>query len=103
MTPYKTLFAALVLSIAVGCSDNENAPQVDETLNNQILTDFSSNVAQASYNDLKVKASTLNDNILAFADDKSEDKLNACRTSWRAARQAWEQTESFLFGPVSTE
>ncbi len=103
----KILFITMgiaALTMFSACDDNENGSQVDAELNSQILSDFSVNVAQASYNDLKSKASALNENIKALASDggKTTEKLDDCRAGWKAARQAWEQTESFLFGPVST-
>lgn len=86
------------------CSDDDSdsAAQVDTSLNATILTDFSEDVAQASYNDLQTKAATIYSDILAFEANQTDEKLTAIRTSWKAARQTWEQTESFLFGPVST-
>lgn len=98
-----TLFAAGTLSFFSGCGgDDDDVDPVNETLNDEILVSFSDNVAQASYNDLKAKASTLNDHILDFVDEPSAAKLTAAQNSWKAARSAWEQTESFLFGPVDS-
>jgi putative iron-regulated protein len=98
------LILASLLSTAVGCgSDNENGSSIDNTLNETVLTDFSEKVVQSSYEDLKDNAAQLYTNILALEGDRSDGNLLACRNSWKAARQAWEQTESFLFGPVSTE
>jgi len=101
----RTLSALALASVSIGfysCSDNDDAPSVDTSLNGQILTSFSTNVAQATYNDLKAKASTLNDDIQSFVTAQDETKLAKLRTDWKAARQAWEQSESFLFGPVAT-
>lgn len=95
----------LLTSVAIisSCSDDsDSASQVDQELNTAVLEDFSEHVAQGGYNDLKTKAETLYNNILALEDGLTDEHLEACRTSWRAAREAWEQTESFLFGPVST-
>ena len=102
---FKFLFATIAVLGFAGCDDNEGDSQVDTELNAQILEAFSANVAQASYNDLKSKAAELNDDIenLAASGGKTAANLEACRTSWKAARASWEQTESFLFGPVSTE
>jgi len=101
-----TLSALALASVSIGfysCSDdNDSASPVDATLNAQILTDFSTNVAQATYNDLKAKASILNDDIQSFVAAQDETKLTKLRADWKAARQAWEQSESFLFGPVDT-
>jgi putative iron-regulated protein len=88
-----------------GCSDdNENSSPVDETLNTAILTEFSSNIATSVYTDLKGKTTLLNTQILALETGGATDaELIAARNTWKEARQAWEQSEAFLFGPVSTE
>lgn len=102
----KLMLITLVLASTFflsGCDDNENGSAVDETFNSEILNGFAQNVAQASYNDLKTKSAQLYDNILALNTSRTSGNLTACQNSWKAARQAWEQTESFLFGPVSTE
>lgn len=102
----KILFisAAIVsLTFVSGCdNDDEGNSQIDETLNSEILLDFSEHVVQPSYNDLKAKAAQLYTNIEALDESTTDNNLEACQQSWRSAREAWEQTESFLFGPVST-
>ena len=92
------------LSMFSACDNsNENAPLVDETLNAEIITSFSNNIATAKYDELQSKTSLLNDQVLALEASSSESNLNACRQTWRDARKVWEQSESILFGPVSTE
>lgn len=96
--------AAIVTLVAFsGCDDDDGQDnQIDETLNASILEDFSEHVAQASYNDLKTKADELYADILALEANTTDNNLEACQDDWRAARESWEQTESFLFGPVAT-
>jgi len=98
--------ALLVFGAALwtSCSDDDSdsVAQIDTDLNATILNSFSDGVAQASYNDLQTKSATIYTNIQTFATTRNDANLTAIQTSWRAARQAWEQTESFLFGPVST-
>lgn len=102
LTPALLICGILTFS---SCSDdNDGGSPVDATLNAEVLTDFSSNIAQVTYNDLASKTSTLYDQVLALSTGGATDQeLEACRTTWKQARQAWEQSESFLFGPVSTE
>jgi len=98
-------FATAVLLLGIsGCAeDNESSSPIDVSLNEQILVDFSTNVVQGSYNDLESKSAQLSDDIETLAAGVNASHLEACRTSWKSSRAAWEQTESFLFGPVSTE
>ena len=97
------LLAGAVLLSLSNCSDNDNASPVNEELNTQVLLDFSSNLPQAVYSDLSAKTSTLYDQVVALGTDGATDaELAATRTTWKQAREAWEQSEAFLFGPVST-
>lgn len=103
--PYiKTLLVAAVLLAASACSDdNDNGSSVNKTLNSEVLVDFSANIALPVYTDLAAKTSILYDQVIALKTDGATDtELEACRTTWKQARQVWEQSESFLFGPVST-
>jgi len=104
LLPASALFV-LGAALWTSCSDDDSdsANQVDADLNTTILENFSDKVAQASYNDLQTKAATIYTNIQTFSTTRNDANLKAIQTSWRAARQSWEQTESFLFGPVSTE
>jgi len=98
------LLAVAALTLATSCDDNENASPIDEQLNSEILVEFSDNVAQAAYNDLSTKTTQLHANVLALTEnDATEAELLACQNSWKDARNSWEQTESWLFGPVATE
>lgn len=90
-------FAALT-----ACKKDDNNG-VDNTLPATILTDFSTNVSQAVYNDLSGKTAALYDASLALQTNTNDANLEACRTYWKDARKAWECSEGFLFGPVSTE
>ena len=38
----------------------------------------------------------------AFVANPSNDGFEACTTAWMNARQPWETSEAFLFGPVAT-
>ena len=99
------LFAGAALLSLSNCSDNDdNTSPVNEELNTQVLLDFSANLPQAVYSDLSAKTSTLYDQVVALGTDGATDnELAAARTTWKQARQAWEQSEAFLFGPVSTK
>ena len=88
-----------------GCDDdNDGGSLVDETLNAEILDNFSATLAQAVYADLAVKTTTLNDQVIALETGGATNaEMDACRNTWKQARESWEQSEAFLFGPVSTD
>ncbi len=73
------------------------------SLNEVVLADLSSNVAQATYNDLADKSNSLYNAIQAFSTTPTDANLSVCRELWKSTRAAWEQSEGFLFGPVSTD
>ncbi|MEJ1239842.1 imelysin family protein [Chryseolinea sp. T2] len=102
---YTKVLAVSTLMLFAACNDdNENGSSVDVTLNTAVLDDFSAAIAQATYNDLAAKTTTLYSQVLELAKDGATNtELDACRATWKSARQAWEQSESFLFGPVSTD
>ena len=82
--------------------EQEVSPQTDDLVS-EILNQSASNVFAATYSDLQTKAVLLHNNTLALAVSTDETNLTACKQSWRDCRSAWEQSESFLFGPVSSE
>lgn len=100
----KTFLVSAAWIVVSACSDdNDNSSQVNATLNTEVLASFSATIALPVYTDLAAKTSTLYDQVLALKTDGATDaELEACRTTWKQARQIWEQSESFLFGPVST-
>ena len=67
-----------------------------------ILNSFSQNVAYATYNDLHQQATILTLKIQLFNQSNSQNDLEACREQWKKTRSVWEQSEGFLFGPVTT-
>jgi len=77
-------------------------PPVVVSTTTEILSGFSSNLAQATYNDLNSKTGLLYQSILTFQGAQDDPGLIACKQAWRDSRSAWEQSEGFLFGPVST-
>jgi predicted lipoprotein len=93
------------VSAFAACKKDDPAPSTpaSPSLKTEILSQFSDNVATATYGDLKAKAIQLHQNTLALATTTDENTLSACKQAWRDCRSAWEQSEAFLFGPVSSE
>lgn len=107
----KNIYLYLTLSAAVLLLSNCKKDPVTQpdpeipvsNLNEVVLADLSANVAQATYNDLADKSNLLHNAILVFTTNSTDANLNTCRDLWRSTRAAWEQSEGFLFGPVSTD
>lgn len=97
-------FITVVLLLAAACRKPEPVETTPSaSLTSEILSEFSDHVATATYNDLKAKAILLHQQTLTLAAVTDENNLSACKQTWRDCRAAWEQSEGFLFGPVSSQ
>lgn len=74
-----------------------------ENIKTTILNSLSESVVQATYNDLANQSGLLYSSIQKFNTSSSDSNLDDCRKLWKDTRLAWEQSEGFLFGPVSTD
>jgi len=94
-----TAFALIIFS----CSKKSPAPVTNNdssTLEGQILTDFSNNLANPNYQDIQAKAGVMLSAVNTLIATTNTANLLATRTAWKNTRAAWESCEGFLFGPV---
>lgn len=100
----KMLLLLLAATVALpACSDDNPAevPQAGPDYS-EMLGNYSQNVVVATYADLAGKAAALNAAASAFAGDPtSQPKLDAAAAAWKSAREPWELSEAFLFGPAA--
>ena len=97
----KVLFLSLISFLTFNACDNTTVEQENfNALKKEVLTHFTQNVAVATYTDLDEAAQTLNTTLLALHTSPTEPNLLAARTAWKNLRAIWEQSESFLIGPV---
>ena len=73
----------------------------DEVLQN-IVNNYVDNVVVPTYRNLKEKNAELLAAVNAFVANPSNEGFYACSRAWLEARQPWETSEAFLFGPVAT-
>ncbi len=102
-----TYILLAVIVFLASCKKNDENDVVESSLSNQeiqtnVLRDFSYNVALASYESLENKTNTFYMACVDFDATQNETNLNNTRNAWKDARSIWEQSEAFLFGPVST-
>ena len=65
-----------------------------------IVDNYVDNVVVPTYADLATKNKQLQQSVLAFYNSPSDAAFrNACN-AWMVAREPWEKSEAFLFGPV---
>ena len=67
----------------------------------QAITDYVDDVVLPTYKNLVAGNAALLAAAQAFAKAPSAITIEACAVAWLAARQPWETSEAFLFGPVS--
>ncbi len=80
----------------------EETTQPEKDLTSQILIDYSANICLFGYQQLALASTQLNDDIKVFAANPSQASLEQCKTDWKNTRKIWEESEAYLFGPVST-
>ena len=93
---------------ACSSSDDDNKEE-DETSEitiqdseyDAIINQYVDNVVLPTYNDLKTKNSALYQAVVAFGDAPSNANFQAICDAWLSAREPWESSEAFLFGPVA--
>lgn len=67
-----------------------------------IIDDFADQVVVATYSELAERLGALHTATQAFIADPIDANLTAAQQAWVAAREPWEASEGFLFGPVDS-
>lgn len=83
--------------------DNELKPvatKLDDALLDAIVANYVDVVVVPTYTCLKTKAADLYNAVVAIAQSPSNDAFKAACDAWLSAREPWEMSEAFLFGPV---
>ena len=68
---------------------------------NAIITQYVDNVVLPTYTDLKAKNTELYNAVIAFGNNPSDAGFQGICEAWLDAREPWESSEAFLFGPVA--
>jgi len=90
--------AVSLVFLSCGGSDSEN--RVDT---NAVLSDLAHNVILDDYQQLLDRGQDLEGAIDTLAADITPANVENARAAWRTAREPWESSEGFLYGPVDTE
>ena len=98
--------AMMGLCVFTACSSDDDK-KGHETLTIQdseydaIINQYVDAVVLPTYADLKTKNSALYDAVVAFGNNPSNAGFSKICDAWLAAREPWESSEAFLFGPVA--
>lgn len=94
-----TLIAAgLVLG---GCSDDDGPATPEGHDFADILTGYAGSVVVPTYATLRDRAASLQVLVEELEAAPSQTAMNAAAAGWVAAREPWEASEAFLFGPAN--
>ena len=94
------IFLILILGFA-GCDSDKSVDPVETYDYANIINSYSDNVIIATYADLETNTSAMQTACEIFANNPTQENLNAAANAWYAARVPWELSEAFLFGPVA--
>ena len=98
--------ALLGLTAFTACSDDDDDKKtadavIEDTEYDAIINQYVDEVVMPTYADLKAKNTALYNAVLAFGSNPSNNGFQAICDAWLAAREPWESSEAFLFGPVA--
>lgn len=101
-----TLFVVSFLSVG-GCGGGSSSnpgpgpgPDPNEQLIQNILDDYVDGVVVGTYGLLQQRAAALREACETLEANRTQQNLDAAKAAWIASRIPWEQSESWLFGPV---
>jgi predicted lipoprotein len=95
------VIAGLLLVMVAGCSDDDVVQPAGEDYGT-VLQNTTLSVILATYRELDQEAGQLLAGAGALQSAPTTTGLQSARQAWREARVPWENSEAFLFGPVST-
>jgi putative iron-regulated protein len=98
------IFCALfVLSCGGGGDDSDGGGDgggTNDELIQTVINDYVDQVVIPTYELLSERTTALRVAVEVLRDDPTQENLEAARDAWFDARVPWEQSESWLFGPV---
>ena len=82
-------------------NDESQEVTIQDSEYDAIINQYVDNVVMPTYRDLKTKNSALYNAVVAFGNNPSNAGFQTICDAWLAAREPWESSEAFLFGPVA--
>lgn len=82
--------------------ENTETEKVTSAEEQAVLKDLTNSVIIPTYLDLDTKSGALSLALTTYTTAPSATTLNAAKRAWVEAREPWEQSEGFLYGPVKT-
>lgn len=95
--------SACVLACSSGAGNTEESGAAASEDFSLVLENAATVVIIPTYAELRELATKLHDCTVTLAKNPAEAQLAECQDAWVKARVPWEQSEGFLFGPVTDE
>ena len=76
---------------------------VDQTKAQEAVNAYVERTVVPTYKEMFDNVTALQKKVNTFLDNKTQANLDAACDAWRAARNPWEESEAFLFGPADYE
>ena len=76
---------------------------LSEAVLNPVVKNYVDVVVLPTYSDLKDRVATLYDKVNALAANPTNQAFKDACDAWISAREPWEKSEAFLFGPVADQ
>lgn len=99
----QTVILIFIITFIFSCKKTEPPTPINTDLESEIIYDYSHKVCKKSYQMLAEATNALDLKIDLFLNNPTQTNLIECQNQWKEARRIWEKTESWLFGPVSTD
>ncbi len=98
------ILAASLLFLGTGCQTTTSASSngSGSAGEPQFVIDFPEKVVIPTYKLLVTKSKGLKTAVDAFVGDANDETLKAAKAAWIEAREPWEQSEAFAFGPAES-
>ena len=98
--------ACMGLFVFTACSSDDDKKSsevvtIQDSEYDAIINQYVDAVVLPTYSDLKKKNSALYDAVVDFGNNPSDASFSKICDAWLTAREPWESSEAFLFGPVA--
>jgi len=98
-----SLAALFAAALFTACKKDSGTADNNDELQAEILSNAATAVCTDSYEDMYAKSQQLLAAVNTLNTTTTDANLESCRALWKAIRNTWEQTEAWLFGPVSSD
>jgi putative iron-regulated protein len=76
--------------------------QTFDSLESEVIYDFADGLVFTRYSSLLNSTVSMQDAVTQLISTTTDDNLNNARSTWKALRAQWEESEGFLLGPVES-